>query len=137
MSIKVYQVIIRAVVVTTEPDPVCWGFEALTDHLAATPQLITEVTSELLVPEVKAPPVAAPIVNKATTYTKSRISRTRRDSTELEYYYRSHDYVSFGKRLKVGTRTTRDKRPCVWLTQDEARLICLAVKKHRVDRGGE
>tara|TARA_R110002020_G_scaffold6022_4_gene25259 strand:- start:1914 stop:2351 length:438 start_codon:yes stop_codon:yes gene_type:complete len=145
MSAKVYQVTIRAVVVTSDLDPVSWGFEALTDHLTATPQLIAEVTSELLVPEVKAPPVAAPKVVQVSdhepieysAYINGRPCRTRKDAAEIEYCYRSHDYISFSKRLEVGTRTTREKKPCVWLTTEEAELICLAIREHRALRGGE
>lgn len=145
MSAKVYQVTIRAVVVTSDLDPLCWGFVALTDHLGATPQLIAEVTSELLVPEVKAPPVVVPEVAQVSdresteygVYRSGRRRARRRDAAEVEYCYRSHDYISFSKRLEVGKRTTRNKKPCVWLTTEEAKLICSAIKEHRALRGGE
>ena len=93
--------------------------------------------------------VAAP-PNESPTYRgKGKRDWRIRTGTGLpfglqEFVYYSSDYRQAAKKLELGTHTTKNKRECVWLTEDESVQVYTHVMQdrarraaHRAAAGGE
>ena len=144
MTDKIYKMTIELLIIS-DNNPDTWEPSALGHHLIDHPELALNCTSEVATfasetrpPILQTVPEVAQVSDRESTeygvYRSGRRRARRRNAAEVEYCYRSHDYISCSKRLEVGKRTTRNKKPCVWLTKDEAHQVNVAVMKRRAKR---
>ena len=107
----------------------------------------TETATE---PVVKPTVMVAAPPNESPTYrVKGKRDWRIRTGTGLpfglqEFVYYSSDYRQAAKKLELGTHTTKNKRECVWLTEDESAQVYTHVMQdrarraaHRAAAGGE
>jgi len=108
----------------------------------ATEPVAEPVTELVTEPTVLGPPPST----EQPTYRSNgkRDWRIRVSSGLREFVYYSSDYRNASKQLDIGTRTTRGRRVCVWLTENEkAKVYALVMEKRaqrvarRAAKGGE
>lgn len=158
---KVFKVTIQTLVLAYESeskwtvDPSQWGHHALIEYLLDNPELHISTTSEVATfaseqPKAEAPPTTVvPLFNAAPPaktareevcypnlgkrMQRMRFGSVRHGFDELEYRYRSAEYIKLATDYGVGTL----EGDFIWLSSSEATKVGTELKRLRAERAAQ